>query len=396
MSDEKSDAVSQRDLGLAALTFQSPASQADAQSRQRRTNWIVLAVVISLPALVYYGWAAWSFWLALRGGQWRDFWVFTLAASTWAAFVFILLLIVTVRGLSPSRLQRLDKGIQALRQAAATGDNRLAPKHELPNWSDADSSPPSSESSGTATMGPLERLDARRVEFLVLLGPILLLIGLLGLGSALYRYYTFSNLHDPTIIQDVITASLMLVAGLLAIVVAALWLSTFTVTADEQGFRWQRPALNGLGRHTVQAIWPDVRMFITFSMRQGDGGESEVFLLDTTNEALAWRITPKTPPSVRAAHERFVRMANEHVQLRDITASLQDLLESPETRSYEYAVTALSGPTPVPPAVRKVLTTPVRESHFLRSYLIIAAVLLALLVAADLLVQTSVIPAGAF
>jgi hypothetical protein len=89
-------------------------------------------------------------------------------------------------------------------------------------------------------------------------------------------------------------------------------------------------------------------------------------------------------------------MANEHVPLRDITASLKDLLESPETRSYEYAVTALSGPAPIPPAVRKVLTTPVRESRFLRGYLIVAAILLALLVAAGLLLQSGLIPAGSF
>jgi hypothetical protein len=396
MSDEKSDAVSRRELGLALLAFQSSASRADAYSRQRRTSWIVLAFVGSLPALVYYGWAAWSLWLATHGGQWQDFWAFTLATVAWAAVVFILLLIVPVRGLSPARLQRLDKGIQALRQAAAAGDNRLAPKHESVEWSDADELASSGASSGTTTIGPLERLGGGREEFLVLLGPILLLIALPALGSALYRYFAFSNLHDPIIIQDFTAATLMLVAGILAIVVAAFWPSTFTVTADEQGVRWQRPAFTGLGRHAVQAIWPDVQTFITFMMRQGDSGESEVFLLDTTNEALAWRITPKTPSSVREAHERFVRAANEHAPLRDITASLKDLLQSPETRAYEYAVLALSGPAPIPAAVRKVLTTPVHGPRFLRGYLLVAAILLAPLVAAGLLLQFGLLPVGAF
>jgi hypothetical protein len=46
--------------------------------------------------------------------------------------------------------------------------------------------------------------------------------------------------------------------------------------------------------------------------------------------------------------------------------------------------------------VRKVLTTPVRESHVLRGYLIVAAILLALLVAAGLLLQLGLIPAGTF
>ncbi len=170
-----------------------------------------------------------------------------------------------------------------------------------------------------------------------------------------------------------------------------------SVVSDEQGVKWQLPTVL-FGRHSVEAPWRNVQALVTFKATQDSksGETSEVFLLDTTTEALTWRITPKTPASVREAHERFVRMANEHVQLRDITASLKNLLESPETRSYEYAVIALSGPAPVPPAVRTVLTTPVRESHFLRGYLIIAMILLALLVAAGLLLQFGVIPAGSF
>jgi hypothetical protein len=168
------------------------------------------------------------------------------------------------------------------------------------------------------------------------------------------------------------------------------------VTGDEKGFHWQQLAFSRLGRRSAQGLWQDVRAFVTFTMRQGDGGDAGIFLLDMTNEALAWRITPKTPANVREAHERFVRLANEHAPLRDITASLKNLLESPETRSYEYAITALSGPVPVPPAVRKILTTPVRVSHFLRGYLIVATILLALLVAAALLMQSGLIPPNAF
>jgi hypothetical protein len=246
------------------------------------------------------------------------------------------------------------------------------------------------------TLGPLERLDGRRPESFVRLGSILLLVGLFGVGTALYRYTAFPNLHDPTINQDFAIFVGLLVLGMLAIATAAFWLSTFTVTGDEKGFHWQQLAFSRLGRRSAQGLWQDVRAFVTFTMRQGDGGDAGIFLLDMTNEALAWRITPKTPANVREAHERFVRLANEHAPLRDITASLKNLLESPETRSYEYAVTALSGPVPVPPAVRKILTTPVRVSHFLRGYLIVATILLALLVAAALLMQSGLIPPNAF
>src|SRR2546423_754871 len=94
-------------------------------------------------------------------------------------------------------------------------------------------------------------------------------------------------------------------------------------------------------------------------------------------------MTPKTPPDVRATHERLVRMVSERVQLRDITASLKNLLESPETRSYEYAIAVLSAAAPVHPDVRKALLLPERTpSRFLRGYPLVAAIMLALLVAA--------------
>jgi hypothetical protein len=194
-----------------------------------------------------------------------------------------------------------------------------------------------------------------------------------------------------------VLAGLLILSGTLYEVMAFQLLRKFTLIADDQGPSSRRPAF-GIGQRTTQSPWQDARAFITFrtSRDSKSADMDEVFLLDATTETLAWRITPKTPANVREAHERFVRMANEHVRLRDITASLKNLLESPETRSYEYALTALSGSAPIPRAVRKVLTTPARESHFLRGYLIVAAVLLALLVAAGLFLQSGVIPAGTF
>jgi hypothetical protein len=190
----------------------------------------------------------------------------------------------------------------------------------------------------------------------------------------------------------------LIFAGALNLLIGFQWQRAFTIIAEEDGVEWPGPAIGGMSRHTIHALWEDVRAFVTFRASKDSKSSDldEIFLLDTGSEALAWRITPKTPASVREAHERFVRMANEHVQLRDITASLKNLLESPETRSYEYAVIALSGAAPVPPAVRKVLTTPVHESHFLRGYLIVAAILLALIVAAGILLQSGLIPAGTF
>src|SRR5262249_40546040 len=96
-------------------------------------------------------------------------------------------------------------------------------------------------------------------------------------------------------------------------------------------------------------------------------------------------------PSMREAHKRFVRIANDHVPLRDITASLRNLLKSPETRSYEYAIAMLSDPTPVPPPVRTAMVLPVRQPRSQNAYPIVAAILLTLSVVAGLPLQTGVI-----
>jgi hypothetical protein len=219
---------------------------------------------------------------------------------------------------------------------------------------------------------------------------------IIGILSAMLTPGLLLNFGKTLAILYFVLVAVLIIAGAFYTLAGFRWLGALTIGADKDGIKWPVLAFGGLGRRAVEAPWQNVRTFVM--LRASKDGKSsnidEVFLLDTATEALAWRITPKTPASVREAHERLVLMANEHVPLRDITASLKDLLESPETRSYEYAVTALSGSAPVPPSVRKVLTTPVREPHFLRGYLIVAAVLLALLVAAGLLLQSGLIPAG--
>jgi len=208
------------------------------------------------------------------------------------------------------------------------------------------------------------------------------------------------SISDTSILSlRVVVSTVFLIEGLLLIIAAIQWLRPFEIGADEQGVRWRQVTL-GFGRRTVRVLWQDVREFVTFrASKDGKAGADidEVFLLDATKYVIAWKITPKTPPDERVAQERFVRIANEHVLLRDITAALKNLLESPATRSYEYAVAVLSAAAPAHPDVRKALILPERaSSRFLSGYLIVAAILLALLVAAGLLLQFGVIPAGTF
>jgi hypothetical protein len=310
----------------------------------------------------------------------------------WTAFALILLGVVIRRRIFPTALVfQIYSGIQGLRQTAASGDDKLTPIRAAVIWTDTGGS----ALTDSIQLGPLQRLGVQSGRLLLRSGVVLLFIGV-TLGALTLVAFPRGSVLQNT--EDLGVAAVAFLVGVFALLRAIPLLGALDIFADEQGFRWKRPAFSGLGRRAVQASWQDARAFVMFRARRDSKSADvdEIFLLDTTTEALAWRITPKTPASVREAHERFVRMANEHVPLRDITASLKDLLASPETRSYEYAVTALSGSAPVPPAMRKVLTTPVRESHFLRGYLIVAAILLALLVAAGLLLQSGLIPAGSF
>jgi hypothetical protein len=392
MSDEKYDAVSQREVRFVLAALSVPASKAERLASGMRLMWPVQIFVAFLPATVNVGLAAYSLWLIFTGhtNQWQDFWTRTLATLAWTLFALILLSMAIRRRLFPTSLVlQIHQGVQALRQVAASGDGKLTPVHTCVAIITMDSG---SESMNPTALGPLHRLDRQRGRLLLILSLVLVVCGATLTVSALVPQATSL---DRAEYLGTAAAILLLVA--FAVIVAVSRLRSLTIIGDKNGLRWRRPVF-GFRHRKAQAPWPDARSFLTFRARKDakSADMDEIFLLDTTTEALAWRITPKTPVNVREAHERFVRMANEHVQLRDITASLKNLLESPETRSYEYAVAALSGPVPVPPAVRKVLTIPVRESHFLRGYLIVAAILLALLVAVGLLLQSGLIPAGSF
>jgi hypothetical protein len=392
MSDEKSDAVSQRDVRFALAALSEPTSRAEQFVRRARLVWPTQIVVAFVPAMANFGLAVYSLWLIFTGqsAHWQDFWTRTIATLALAIFALILLGLAIRRRLFPTIVVlQIHQGVQALRQTAASGDNKLAVVRSDVTWTDA-----SSNLTDSVFVGPLQGLNQQRIRSVLVLGLILIVI---GVGPGTLALFAFAQEISPDNAAGLAAAIMALILGLVSVARAVPRLRSFTITSDQQGFRWQ-PRAFWLRLGTVKASWQDARAFITFeASKDGKSADvDEIFLLDTANEALAWRITPKTPPNVRTAHERFVRVANEHVPLRDITASLKDLLASPETRSYEYAVTALSSPAPVPPAVRKVLTTPVRESHFLRGYLIVAAVLLALLVAAGLLLQSGLIPAGTF
>jgi len=388
------DAVSRSERGypFALTALQLSANRAIGVARFVSITTRLARTTVLFPALPIFGDAVFILWLVSHNASPQNdgwFWAFWVTIAV--GFILVLTQGWVDRHNEAAARQTFwfHKGVYALRQIATSGDNRLTPV-QLAHEETGPLEEP-------LTVGPLQRLSADAGAPFRAFGLLILLMGIV-LGALYIGLLSTATFRAGSPYLFIGGAVALLFAGALNLITGFQWQRAFTILADEDGVEWPRFAVGGLSRHMAHASWKDARAFVTLKANKDSKSSDvdEIFLLDTTTEALAWRITPKTPTNMREAHERFIRMANEHVPLRDITASLKDLLESPETRSYEYALTALSGPAPVPPAVRKVLITPIRESHFLRGYLIVAATLLALLVAAGLLLQSGLIPAGTF
>jgi hypothetical protein len=390
MSDEI-EAIKRSDVAFKLTALEVHANRAGAMARALRVSGgssrpIAFFPVIYFCLLAAMGlWFIWLFGAAWNNPSWGAFWIAVLAALVW---IPIFGRLASRRDATPQPAVYLHRGIQALRQAAAAGDNRLAPV--VQNRSDEF---PDIHTENTVT-GRFQRVHATTnaivswVMGVALIALAVLLITfdrtlLPGLDSTLHTIYIGA-------------VAVMLIEGVYVILLGFQTSRPFEISADTQGIRWQRPS-GGLRRRLTRSPWQDVRSFVTIHVSKDgktDANIDEIYLLDTMKYAVAWKITPKTPASVRETHNRFVRMANEHAPLRDITASLKNLLESPETRSYEYAVAVLSSPAPVPTAVRAALIPHARLPRFQNVYPIVAAILLTLLIMAGLLLQTGVIPAA--
>jgi hypothetical protein len=389
MSDEI-DAVSRSDVTFQLTALQIPASQAARMARSLRSTVGGPRASILFPTVYLFAFAAISLWFAFGQHGYDTFWMlFWFAIVATLVWIPVSIWSATRRGANIQPMFYLHRGILALREAAASGDNRLAPAVQ----NSVEGTPESGAE--VPLVGGGQRVGAQfRGTMLLVMGVVLILFA----ASILGGWPVDLSFSDTSILNlRVVVFTVFLIESVWLIMVAVQLLRPFEITTEEQGVRWRQSIL---GRRVVRVPWQDVRAFVTFRASK-DGKTNadvdEIFLLDAAKYAIAWRITPKASPDERKANEGIVRNVNEHVQLRDITASLKNLLQSPETRSYEYAVAVLSAATPAHPNVRKALILPEQTpSRFLRGYLIVAAILLALLVLMGLLLQTGVIPAGSF
>jgi hypothetical protein len=391
MSDEI-EAIKRSDVTFQLTALQVPASQAAVMARSWRSTAGGSRPSILFPAVYLFALAAITLWLAWSFGRywydtnWLLFWFVIVAAFVWIP-VSVRLTIRRAANVQP--MFYLHRGILALREAAAAGDNRLAPA--VPN--NVDGTP--DRAAEAPPVGRFERVGAQfRGIMLLVMGIVLTVFA----ATFFLGWPVDVSFSDASILNlRIVASTVLLIEGIWLVIVAVQLLRPFEITTEGQGVRWRQSTFR---RRLVRVQWPDVRAFVTFrASKDGktDADVDEIFLLDATKYAVAWRITHKASPDEREAHEGFVRNMSGHIQLRDITTSLKNLVESPETRSYEYAVAVLSAAAPVHSDVRKALIFPERTpSRFLRGYLIVAAILLALLVVAGLLLKSGLVPAGSF
>ena len=181
-------------------------------------------------------------------------------------------------------------------------DNRLAPESQ----SGVDEA--TDGNARTPVVGRFQRIGARsRGVGLLVIGVVLILFA----ASILGGWPVDLSFSDTSMFNlPIIASTVFLIEGVWIVIVGVQWLRPFEVRVDEQGIRWRQPTF-GFGRRTVRAQWQDVRAFVTFrASKEGKASadQDEIFLLDATKQVVAWKMTPKTPPDVREAHERFVRM----------------------------------------------------------------------------------------
>ena len=173
MSDEI-EAIKRSDVTFQLTALQVPASQAARMARTLRSTPGWSRASLFLPTVYLFAMAAITLWLAWSFGRhwydtnWLLFWFVIVAAFVW---IPVSIWSAKRRDANIQPAFYLHRGIQALRQAAASGDNRLAPA--APEQCDEASL---IAMDGSPTVGRFQRLGAQsRGVRLLVMGVVLIL-----------------------------------------------------------------------------------------------------------------------------------------------------------------------------------------------------------------------------
>jgi hypothetical protein len=299
--------------------------------RRLRFARIMIFSTLALLLLAFFAAGLLGLWQAWETADWFRFWlpVFPFA------FVFLLLLtLFLIPGVRVpwTILTSVPAGGQELRDAAASGDERLAP---LAVIQPAPISP-AELPSGQVRVGPLRRLAPTSVNGAV---PIALL-AFLPLIMILVFIPIFFLILDGTVQSSsspfFVAFPSLLFLPFVALIIAAIVSARgrrFYVTADEQGLEWPDTS----GQSHLRANWSQIRSLsrVNISLygsapaynNAAVWGQRTTYILDAGDTQLLWSVLPFGGTRESGASESLLRLAvaRSGRALRDLSTFAAEL-----------------------------------------------------------------------
>ncbi|WIG60081.1 MAG: hypothetical protein OJF49_002829 [Ktedonobacterales bacterium] len=271
---------------------------------QRRYFWLKFWFYLILIPLycALFGLAIWLLNRTWHGGDWLTYSITLLSLGTFG------IPLARVAILRDSRAH-LFAPVAALRQAARTGDAKLAPGAVEP--SDATSA--SALSSESARIGPLRRPASAFAIVCVALGALFLLV--------LFVYVPIGfAAGNPSVAEALIVA--LLPSGALLTLLGWRLLSPLYVRAGMDDLRWR-----GASGRLRRISWHAVHAFYRVS---NSYDRETLYVLDAGASVFAWRASMTAidaPQTLASAHLCTVITARTGLPLRDLTVEATRIAE---------------------------------------------------------------------
>lgn len=345
-----------------------------------RFEWIIVIVAW----LIVVGVAIWLIWTLWVDAMWHDFW---LQAAP--AFTSLNVGLVAAKRLVSWHHDRQGQiKADALRQAAAAGNDQIAPKAVLSSASDVGDEPLAQQ---TTTYGPFKRATSQAMTTLVGACLVLAFIGALLDGIGIFILITTLN---PSLVPGtqastsdlknwLFLCGVLLIPGALFLVLAIIYggqawriRGPVCIAADDCGIR---QVVRGGPREELTIAWHEIRAFYRIRVVRESLASflvpTMLYAVDDGIRLVAWVVTDETRDESYKllCHAIFT---HTRIPLRDLSSAASSLSgSSPLARPWK----AVSSNTPegsiLPPGVSLPrIWTPSVTATILAPFLIAALI----------------------
>ena len=327
---------------LQGLTMACPPTLEQVQRQNRRSQWLLFIgtclwyLLLMLAAFVIIIHEAWI------PATWSDFWGNTFLTTIVMSFLPlgapVLYQAIRVHQRAQSRIEATEA--LALRQAAAEGDETIAPV--VANQPTSNGSLEAAREDGK--WGPFKLPIDDTLEWLLIIGGFLVILGgffLLGVlfgsdPSALPPWQISMATADPILS---VLAAIFLVGGILSLLWGWRLSKGIRVQTDGWGVRWRR--LHWWGTTRASLAWGETRAFYLFVYERPQfnslfsSKKMRVYVLDAPQATLAWLLPAVGTAKEEAMHKQLCALIQERtgLPLRTLSATAEAL----EKRTLEGA-----------------------------------------------------------